>query len=253
MMFWKKKSPPKGFSDAWAVYSYVYGDQMRAIVSFDVTAAREKEHQGHPHCVRMVIRVPMNAVRENGIPAPPALDELQRVEESFLKILQKDRVDFRLVGKMTYGGMRDFVFQVEDVAAFKQTVSEVTPQGGFTVQLIEKPGWTFFEEKVKPAPVYWQQIRDFQVIQGLIQAGSNPNSPHLLEHIFTGDRPRLQSLKADLLTKGFSEVSFSDTQLVMARASVLELDKVFDHTAKLFTLSPQMGVQYEGWGARITR
>jgi hypothetical protein len=58
-MFWKKKEPVKVVGDSWAVYSYTYGEGMQAVISFDVDRAREDEHQGYGHSIRVIVRIPL--------------------------------------------------------------------------------------------------------------------------------------------------------------------------------------------------
>jgi regulator of RNase E activity RraB len=252
-MFWNKRPQAKIVSDEWAVYSYGYGHGLRAVISFDVTAAHEEKHVGYDTCVRAVARIPLERVLENGLPDRSALLGLQQLENDFVQALQTTSVACRFVGKMTYGGMRDFVFQVADVPAFKKTIGKTAPRDGLRLELIEKPGWTFFDEKVSPASVYWQQIGDYQVIQRLLEAGSNPQVPHVLEHVFIGDQEQLQTLSADLRNRGFSEISCSDDCLVMGRESLLDLEEVFNVTGELFSFCSEIGVQYDGWGAAVTK
>jgi regulator of RNase E activity RraB len=181
------------------------------------------------------------------------LPELDQVEDKLIKALQKKKVDCRFTGRMTYGGMRELVFQVEDVDAFRECVQGTIKNKAYRIELREEAGWRFFDEKVRPAPVFWQQISDRQVIEQLRAAGSNPSALHLLDHTFVGAPQKLARVKQTLEADGFQETYSSDDTLVMSKQSRLDLNEVFGVTGRLFLYSTDVGVQYDGWGAAVER
>jgi regulator of RNase E activity RraB len=254
-MFWKKKEPVKVVGDSWAVYSYTYGEGMQAVISFDVDRAREEEHQGYGHSIRVIVRIPLvGRVLENGLPVRDELSRLEQFEDGLLKALEKRGVDCRLVGRTTYGGMREFVFQVEDVKGFRESASKLGGLAGdYEIELREEEGWRFFDDKVSPKPVFWQQIGDQAVIRGLIEAGSNPDLPHLLEHVIVGGEDTLLKIRDDLGNNGFKEISLGDGCLVMGRESKLNIAEVFGVTGRLFDYCRDKGVTYDGWGAAVVK
>ncbi|MFL7790691.1 MAG: DUF695 domain-containing protein [Anaerolineae bacterium] len=254
-MFWKKKESVKVVGDSWAVYSYAYGEGMQAVISFDVDRAREEEHQGYGHSLRVIVHISLvGRVLENGLPVRDELSKLEQFEDGLLKVLEKRGVDCRLVGRMTYGGMREFVFQVEDVKGFRGSAAKLEGiAGNYEIELREEEGWRFFDEKVSPNPVFWQQISDYAVIRGLIDAGSNPELPHLLEHVIVGDGEMLLRIRNDLGNNGFREISLRDGCLVMGRESKLNIDDVFGVTGRLFDYCRGKGVLYDGWGAEVVK
>jgi regulator of RNase E activity RraB len=254
-MFWKKKEAVKVVGDSWAVYSYTYEEGMKAVISFDVDRAREEEHRGYGYSIRVIVRIPLvGRVLENGLPAGDELPRLERFEDGLLKVLEKQGVNCQLVGRMTYGGMREFVFQVEDVKGFGESASKLESLAGdYEIELREEEGWRFFDEKVSPRPVFWQQISDRAVIRELIKAGSNPEVPHLLEHVIVGDEDMLLKIRDDLGNNGFKEVSLGGGCLVMGRESKLNIDDVFSVTGRLFDYCKDRGVTYDGWGAAVVK
>ena len=251
----KKKKVVTIAGDSWAVYSYVYGEGQRAVISFDVSLAKEEKHQGYEHCRRVIAFIPASMVAANGMPADKRTsDQLNKFEDDLVKTLEKQGVDCKLVGRMTYGGMRDFIFQVEDESAFDSVVDKVIRNTKmFKIEGKESVGWQFFDEKVKPKPVYWMQIEDMQVIENLLKAGSNPNVPHLIEHVITGEKAKLHKVRDEMVKNGFKEISLDDSTLVLGKESQLNIDEIFSITSRFFGYCPANGVEYDGWGAEVRK
>jgi regulator of RNase E activity RraB len=250
-----KKKSVRIIGDSWAVYSCTYGEGQRAVISFDVELGKEERHKGYNKSIRVIVYVPLaGRVLQNGLPVREELPRLEQFEDDLLGTLQKRSVDCRFVGRMTYGGMREFVFQVEDVKAFRDSVSRVErTTDDYRIELKEGEGWQFFDEKIRPTPVFWQQIADQMVIQELIKAGSNPRAPHWIEHSIIGERQKLLKLRDELIENGFTEIGMGDDHLTVGKTSSLDIDEIFGVTAKLSSYCESIGVKYDGWGAAVVK
>jgi regulator of RNase E activity RraB len=250
-MFGKKRQQVV-IGDSWEMYTYTYGEGMRVVISFDVEAAREKEHRGYGRTMRVILYIPMPQVHENGLPVGEVLPSLAEVEERLLKLLRKGGVACRFVGRMTYGGMRELIFQAEGEEPFRACVEQLAQQvDAFKVELREGEGWRFFDKKVSPAPVYWQQISDRRVIDQLLKAGTDPEALHVLDHTLVGEPETLEKIRRQLEADGFKKTGGEGDVLVMSRASPLDLDAIFGLTSRLSGYCAQMGVEYDGWGAAV--
>lgn len=238
----------------WNVYTYTYGDGMRAIVTFDVDLAQEASHTGLEHAFRVILFIPLGYVLVNGLPLSEALPVLRQFETGMLERLDDAGVACRLVGTLTYGGMREFVFQAEDADAFLAGLGDLdAPMKNYRVEVQQLEGWTFFDEKVRPSAAYWQQIFDRTMIEQLMREGSDPLAVHRLEHSFSGDNNALTRLSHDLQQLGLREVSSGEQILVLGSQTHLTLEDVFALTNRLLEYSDQSGVHYEGWNASVIR
>ncbi|MBN1486777.1 MAG: DUF695 domain-containing protein [Anaerolineae bacterium] len=252
-MFWRKKKH-QIVGDSWNMYAYQYGDGNQAVISFDTSLASEEHHEGYNTSMRVIVYIPLECVMANGLPARQALPELDNIEQRLVESLEKGAVDCKLGGRMTYGGMREFVFQVEDIEKFRDSATSLSSSVvDYKVELREQEGWGFFDQKVRPSPVFWQQIKDREVIEQLIQAGSDPQAIHNLEHTFVGDPKILKRLKGELITNGFELVSDAGDTLVMSKGSKLDLNQVFGLTSKLSGYCRHLGISYDGWGAMVVK
>ena len=250
--FGKGKKTVVVAGNSWDVYSYRYGQGQRAFIRFDVAAAKEEQHRGHGNCRRVVMFIDPAAVRADGMPAKEKMDMLAAFEDDLVRGLTDAGVDCRLVGCMTYGGLREFVFQVEDTAAFADVVApRVGARGGERVELRESAGWDFFDAKVRPSRAHWRSIANRQVIGALVKAGSNPEKPHMLEHVFIGPEAALREIASQLESDGFRTISGEGERLVLAKPALLDLDEISELTGALEGFSASLGVEYDGWGTAV--
>jgi regulator of RNase E activity RraB len=251
----KKKKAVEITGNSWAVYTYVFGEGQRAIISFDVPLAEEQQHQGYEQCKRVIAFLSASRVSQNGLPGDKQIsDQLHKFEDELVKLLEKQAVDCKFVGRMTYAGMREFVFQVENTEAFDKAINKgLQKSKELHVEIKASEGWQFFDEKIKPKPVYWMQIEDMQVIENLLKAGSNPNTLHMIEHVITGDKAKLLKVRDEMVNNGFKEISLDDSTLVIGKESRLNIDEIFNTTSRFFSYCPANGVTYDGWGAEVRK
>jgi regulator of RNase E activity RraB len=163
----------------------------------------------------------------------------------------------RFVGSMLYGGMFDLVFQVEaqESGRFKTAVAEWAGTAlPCRVEVKQSSGWDFFDAKVRPSPAHAQQIADRRVIQGLIDAGSDPAIPHQLDHRIEGPPEVLRQIARDLEANGFVRARFpAEDVLLINTESPLDLMEIWDTTGRLVGYCANCGARYDGWGAAVVR
>jgi len=240
-------------SDNWASYSYEYGTSQRAIISFDRDFALEEEHTAYLHSNRIILYIPKELVnRETGLPSQDIYPEVQAFEKDILESLSSEEVDCKYVGKMIYGGMVDFTFQAEDQKKIQKTIKKTFKTWKkFKLELKKEKGWRFFDEKIRPQPIFWQQIADSQVIAELLKAGSDPEKTHVLEHNIVGPENVLQKIGEYIQSVGLKDVSHSGDSLMVKVESRLDIDEIFRISGFLHNLCRENQIQYDGWGAFV--
>lgn len=238
--------------DAWNVYSFVYGEGQRAIVSFDLEAATTDEQVEFAEERRVIVYVSAQYVTPNGLPDGDKHRELAQLENELITALAGGDVNCLFVGRMTYGGMREFIFEVGDTHEFDEVVNAWQPSGpAFRAELKSGEAWDFFNRKISPSPRNWQQIHDRQVIEHLVEAGSDRDAVHRLEHTFIGPTESLDIIASELGADDFEQLSREDGRLVMAKGSVLDLDRISGLTGALMSFAANVGAEYDGWGAEV--
>lgn len=240
--------------DSWESYFYTYGEGQLARIGFDVAAGAEQKHKAYRNCRRVILFVDASRVREDGMPSDDDISQLISLEQALIAGLQEQAVDCRFVGRMTYGGMQEFVFQVEDAQQFDKTVSAWTGSvSAYKTEVRRETGWMFFDRKVRPSAAHQQQISDRRTIDALVHAGADTSRVHVLEHRFRGPIGELRHVAEELRTGGFLQVDLSDGTLVMSRPSSLDLRAVSELTCTLASFAEEVGVVYDGWGSEPAR
>ena len=246
----KKTFDIKG--ENWNFYSYTYGDNMAALIEFDYEVAKEGEHKGHNSCKRVIIYIAPENCSPNGLAFKEESLRIKDLENDLLSNLSE--VDCKLVGKMSYGAMCDFNFQTNDSTTFINVVTRwMSSQKSHKIEMIEKDGWEFFDTKIKPNHIYWQQINDRRVIGLLMEQGSNPDKEHTIEHSFIGEKDKLQSFSDQLTSDGFILGSLNDNQLTLTKPSKLVGAELSNLTQRLASYTASIGIKYNGWGAKVEK
>jgi Regulator of ribonuclease activity B/Family of unknown function (DUF695) len=254
-MGWFSSKKKRAVADGpWDFYSYSYGDGLRASVTFNVEADAEPEHTGHPHCRRVVIHFPHDRVHASGLPVAAEYDRSTDDERALVSELERAGVDCLKVGHMLYGAMRDIVFQVTDVAGFAAAFARWrATRGDREVQLVEKAGWTFFDEKIRPRPVHRMWIQNNHVIIQLLKAGTNRARAHAIDHTFLGAPDAIARVAAEIDAAGLAATRAEPGRLTVVQELALDADDLTTWTLRFEALADEAGASYDGWGAAVVR
>jgi regulator of RNase E activity RraB len=238
----------------WDFYVYPYGEDQRASITFDVRADAEPEHRGYDACRRVIIYLPHDRVYANGLPMAAEYQRSTEDEQSLIAELERAAVDCKKVGHMLYGAMRDIVFQVEDAAGFSSVYERwraTRPQR--KIELVERAGWSFFDDKVRPKPVHRKWIQNNHVIIELLKAGSDRQQPHSLDHTFLGAADTLNVVARELGAAGFQSRRSEPSSLTIVQELPLDCDEITTWTLRFEALAENCGASYDGWGAAVIR
>ena len=253
MGFFKRTEPPAEIvRDVWNGYTYLFGDNDRCVVSFDVAACDPAAQR--PSELRRVIGFsPEGHISPQGMPSPQAFARLKAIEDALIQQLRQRNVKAWLVGKQVYRGFRELLFQVDDVDGFAQAYAVVEAEFG-GMKLIDHPDWQFFNDKISPGERGHNHIANRQVITALKEAGSDLSAEHTLDHMFLGEAKDLAAIETALAGKGFTNPSRGDGTLTMQLEAPLDdQDMVDAMTMYLRDLATAHNAEYDGWGAMVQR
>src|SRR5262249_49150058 len=105
--------------DSWDTY-VSQSDDRPLFISFDVEAAENDLTETLTKCARIII--PIHKPNRNGGPTSPESERLYDLEDELCAKLVEHNVACRLVGRLTCGGVRELVFQVDDWDTFRPPV-----------------------------------------------------------------------------------------------------------------------------------
>jgi regulator of RNase E activity RraB len=251
-----KPKKPQIEGDRWEVYDILEDDGFPAIICFDFDSIEPSNQKKYKHCQRIIIHFKEEQLYETRVPLKEANRKLNGLEKHLIGLLQLTTVPCRYVGRKTYDGKKEYIFQTDNPLEFYLAVelwSQQLHENGFSYDVTGSEGWDYFNEKISPKDVHWQRITDRYVIEKLIESGSNPQKKHSLEYVLLGSRPNLEKALQDLKGRGYQQVSFGRKSLVMSIESCLELDEVNTYSSDLFYYCQEHELQYDGWGALVVK
>lgn len=222
-------------------------------ISFDdgVTAS-ETRPAGLEQCVRVCL--PILKPMENGAPDTAEAENLWGLEDQLCEALAADEAKCRLVGRITYAAQREIVFQCEDVSAIERNRDKIQSLfSEYAMELSPHDGWDFFDECIAPEFFDRLYMADAEVVDGLIESGSNQDALHEVEYTFEGPVESLKKIQASLLQGGYSDGYFSeeDETLMMRKQSTLDLFEISEMSVANFELANESGGEMLGWGAAV--
>ena len=245
---------PRVVDGQWEMFHFTRPNGKVTVVSFDLEVAQGSRPEGFDTCFRVVLHLLPENVQPGGLPVEGMTVQLEEIERDLVKSLETATVKARMVGRLTHDGKREMVFQVGDPAHFESILSIwLDDFTDFQATFTAESGWEFFENEIMPTAVDWQQVIDRKIIDKLLKAGTNPTKVHVLEHTLTGDEQNLQVMAEELAGGGFQVIHFGGGELVVQRASYLDIDTVSAISGALFRFANDLEVKYEGWGARIVQ
>ncbi len=234
----------------WDVYSFLNETGQLVVVSFNIEAALEERPVNLNTNARVIVRLPINAVGKNGLPAETAFEQLRRIEKHLIRSLEENTVECRLLGRKTWDGKQEFVFQTAELQSFSDAIRPMLEKdSAYRMELESQAGWDYFEQNIKPSPKNWQVIQDRKTMGELLRAGADPSAKQILRFTFLGEPKPLKRIEELLLEKGFARLEGEKGRLVMGKESMLYPDLIFSMSGELFDLSVSVGARYAGWQA----
>ncbi len=229
-------------------------DEGPMVVSFDLEAASEDLTSTLKTCVR--VQLPVQKPNELGAPVSPEAELLWKLEDDLCAELVAKQVPCRLVGRLTHGGQRELVFQLDDERAFAGVLAPWQKKyPAYKVELERHEGWEFFDEVVRPSPEDWIHIGDRQVVDQLVESGSDPSQPHALQSIFQGPEESLRKVANELVGRGYQPLGdpdFASGEVVYAIELPLDVPLIVEHSIANSEIAEQLGAHCDGWGATVS-
>ena len=241
-------------SDEWNAYS-AERDGLLMFVSFDESATRETPPAELRCCAR--VQIPIHAPNGAGGPDSAEAKRLYEMEDELVAILEEDGVRCRLVGRLTYDGLRELVFQLEDWESFRPPVGFwLIGHDEYDIDVSEHDGWDFFDKHVRPRIEDRIWMMDRSVVGALIETGSDPQKEHSLDYVFAGDEKGLRQVARVLKPRGYEPVGKFDPasgQILLAKRMPLDLPAIVEESIANYHAAHESNVACDGWGAAVVR
>jgi regulator of RNase E activity RraB len=243
----------KVHNENWRAWDFFNNHDEYGLITYDVTYLE-------PNCIysskaEFVINllIPDKWSEDGNFPTPEGHHKLIEFEDKLISKLEKFEVDCIQVIRLTHNGTRTFVFEVNDIVKFLETIKIwIGIVRDFEIKIEKQEPWTYYHEW-EPDDYNWQQIGNQQVIEQLITHGSNPEKLHKLEFSFGGKQTNLELLKSKLLSEEGKFLLMEDNLLEIEFESSLDNHEIDPLTFFLFDTANEFGCKYEGWRASIVK
>lgn len=197
-LFRKRK---KVHNENWRVWDFFNDQDEYGLITYDVTYLEPNNIYTCKSEFVLDLLIPVKWTEDGNFPTPEGHHKLIELEDELISKLEKARVDCMQVIRLIHNRARTFVFEVADTVKFLETVKIWTGIiRDFEINIGKQEPWTYYREW-EPNEYNWQQIGNQQVIEQLIDHGSNPEKPHKLEFSFGGEPSNLERLKSKLLSE----------------------------------------------------
>jgi regulator of RNase E activity RraB len=244
--------PTQIVHDRWDQY-LTFASDKPLFVSFDVDATEQDLSFQFPYCARVI--VPVKQPNPNGGPTNPESERLYGMEDQLCEVLGQANVVCRLVGRLTHGGKREIVFQLANFDSFRPPVGWWMQQNrDYQIDVSEHDGWEFFNETIRPTAADWLWMRDRDVVNHLLKAGSNPDKPHDIDFTFCGPADGLKRAAVQLAKRGYTaggKIDFASGSFTAVKRLPLDLEAIHEETLANHELAGTFGITFDGWGAMV--
>ncbi|MCH2223588.1 MAG: ribonuclease E inhibitor RraB [Crocinitomicaceae bacterium] len=247
------KTKKRVHNENWKAWDFYDDKDQYGLITYDVTYL---ESDAHFQCVNEVsidLLIPEVYISEGNFPSSEGHFAMIELEDELIKQLQKKKVECMQVIRLTYDGARTFVFEVNELVKFLETVKIwISGIHGFEVNIEKGESWAYYN-KWKPTAYNWLQIDNQAIVELLLSHGSNIDLLHKLEFSFGGSSSNLEKLKVKLVNEGGRYLLSEDDLLEVEFESMLDTHEIDPLTFFLSNTAAEYDCIYEGWRSAIVK
>lgn len=235
-------------------YWNVQDEEVYGFFNTDPTYIDISRRKGFKSEFYLRIQFPVNLLAEDGqMPTPAGFEFYRKFEDIFEKLLENNNVNCKKVHFAIYNGARRLLFEVNDILIFKECVSALEAKMGlFEFKLEENKPWTIYKG-VLPDEYDNQQIANRNLMELLIEKGSNPEKKHFIEHAFFGKKRKLKRIESELLKMEGRTITFEKDFLEIGVDEILEEETINEMTYFCMDLAKEFNCNYDGWSTTLIK
>jgi len=255
---------PAPWEPSFDVYlTQVEGDIPLAVV-LDMAVAQHGPLPSHP--LRLMVRVPLQHPRPDGLRDASEQEAMGAVEDSLVETLTA-KLDAIFVGRFMAEGVVTFGFYLPEASRTRaeHLDRELPPLGGYSAEgaLADDPDWEFYFDFLFPDRFSHQVMMNRQVLANLVEAGDHLQSPREIDFFaYFPSRPQADEAMVTLDKAGYrSDAPEASDERPAAQRWSLQFhrhDRLADGRADelcheiLTLLAPHEGV-FDGWGSPLAK
>lgn len=209
----------------------------------------------------LIVEIPINNLRDNGLPENEEFKVLSDIEESFETTLSSN-ISCIFAGHLHCEGTTSFYFYIEegtDVDGLLEKAIRPFKEYSFKNRRKTDPNWEGYFDFLYPAPIELQRLGNESVIRNLSEHGDDLEKERKVEHWIyfpsEADRSRFLDKIAD---QGFSveDLSKDEDHELPYKAQISREDKVTleatdEYILDLWQKAQDFNGNYDGWETSI--
>jgi len=253
MSLFDKFKKHKITNDNWEFYQAYDEDGNISFTTIDLSYNDPPKQVGFLGELFVRVRIPEQKIHE-GIPIPEEHSFQNEKEEELCEALVKSRIDCIQVGRITYFGQKQYIFEYNNLDGFKSIFNswKNSFSTDYEIELNLLSPFEYYVDLL-PDKFIWQQIGNRHVIERLLEAGSNEQKEHFIEHGIFGKQDDLKSLFNELKNHDISLISIEEDLMEVGIKSTLDLDEITNQTNYLMSVAEEHNCKYDGWNTKIEK
>lgn len=251
MPFFDKFKKHKVTNEDWEFYQTFDENDEITFVAVDLTYQEIKNQKGFVGELFIRIRMPENKLHK-GIPIPEEQQFQNDKDNELCDRLIRERIKCIQVGRLTFEGQKQYIFEYNDLEGFKKVFGEwkASFNKEYSIELNLLKPFEYYSDLL-PDKYIWQQIGNRHLIEKLIDAGSIESEIHFIEHGIFGETENLEKLFEEIKEHEIEMIGIEDNLLEVGIKSSIELDDVTNQTNYLMEMSEKYHCKYDGWQTKI--
>ena len=253
MSFLDRFKKNKVTNENWEFYQTFDEEENVTFATIDLTYQEPKNQKGFKGELFVRVRIPQNRLHD-GIPIPEEHEYQNQKEEELCERLVKSRINCIQVGRLTFGGQKQYVFEHNDLEGFKNEFNAWSKafSKDYSLELNPLKPFEYYSDLL-PDKYNWQQIGNRHVIEKLMAAGSDESKEHFIEHGIFGNPKDLKKLYEEIKEHDISLIGIEGDLMEVGVKSSIELDDITNQTDYLIEIAERYNCKYDGWNTAIVK
>lgn len=248
------------YHEDWDTYVNEFGDNLSSVV-VDLAFGGSAEARVRPNAI--IVRIRVDSIRENGMPAENQLVKLNIIEDRLVEKLAA-RLQAMYTGRYTKDGKRDFYFYSNDTSSYMIAVAEALDPFGVSwlAKAQTDTAYSNYFNVLYPAAKQLESMKNRRVVDELRKKGDVLIAPRKVNHfIFFKTEQQRKAYAFAVQDNGFTvenagkEVGVTDRPFTLhiSRIDKVDNESIDKVTLYLWELALKYSAKYDGWETFVVK
>ncbi|MCC6288687.1 MAG: DUF695 domain-containing protein [Chitinophagaceae bacterium] len=249
------------YHEDWDTYVNEFGNQQLSSVMVDLAFGGSAEAKLRTNVI--IVRIRVDSIRTNGMPAVNQLTRLNTVEDKLVEKLTGS-LQAMYTGRFTKDGKRDFYFYSNDTSNYRLAIAEVlNPLGiSWLAKAQKDSAYSNYFNVLYPGGKQLESMKNRRVVDNLKEKGDALTAPRKINHfIFFKTEKERKEYAFMVQDNGFTvenagkEIGVTERPytLQISRIDKVDYDSIDKVTLYLWELALKYSAKYDGWETFVVR